>query len=157
MNIMQENLTQTENNLKNFQQTQNYIQASKIKYEIIPCLKEKIEELEKKVEKNVLRNYFVKKKQIALTIAQKYDLNVGKILIGEQKKMLTLLPILQQTIKGQDKALRIVVDAILRAKAGIQNPKQPLASFLFIGPTGVGKTEIALVLAEQLFGTKKNF
>src|SRR5436853_7152316 len=63
---------------------------------------------------------------------------------------------LQKRIKGQTKALRVVSDAIFRARAGIQDPNRPLASFLFVGPTGVGKTEVALAIAEQLFDQKKN-
>jgi len=112
--------------------------------------------LEKEAIHNVLRKYFINREDVALTIAQKYDLPVGKVLADEQQKLLFLPAILQQRIKGQDQSLRTVSNAIFRARAGVQDPHHPLASFLFVGPTGVGKTEVALVIAEQLFDQKKN-
>ena len=112
--------------------------------------------MEKEAIHNVLRKYFINREDVALTIAQKYDLPVGKILADEQQKLLFLPAILQQRIKGQDQSLRTVSNAIFRARAGVQDPHHPLASFLFVGPTGVGKTEVALVIAEQLFDQKKN-
>jgi len=112
--------------------------------------------LEKEAVHNVLRKYFINREDVALTIAKKYDLPVGKVLADEQQKLLFLPAILQQRVKGQGQALRAVSDAIFRARAGVQDPHHPLASFLFVGPTGVGKTEVALVIAEQLFDQKKN-
>ena len=112
--------------------------------------------MEKEAIHNVLRKYFINREDVALTIAQKYDLPVGKVLADEQQKLLFLPAILQQRIKGQDQSLRTVSNAIFRARAGVQDPHHPLASFLFVGPTGVGKTEVALVIAEQLFDQKKN-
>ena len=103
-----------------------------------------------------MRKYFINREDVALTITQKYDLPVGKVLADEQQKLLFLPAILQQRVKGQGAALRAVSDAIFRARAGIQDPHRPLASFLFVGPTGVGKTEVALTIAEQLFDQKKN-
>src|SRR6185312_612397 len=97
------------------------------------------------------RKYFINREDVALTITQKYDLPVGKVLADEQQKLLFLPAILQQRVKGQGAALRSVSDAIFRARAGIQDPHRPLASFLFVGPTGVGKTEVALTIAELLF------
>jgi ATP-dependent Clp protease ATP-binding subunit ClpB len=104
----------------------------------------------------MLRKHFINREDIALTITQKYDLPIGKILADEQQKLLFLPVILQQRVKGQSQALRTVSDAIFRARAGVQDPHRPLASFLFVGPTGVGKTEVALTIAEQLFDQKKN-
>ena len=103
-----------------------------------------------------MRKYFINREDAALTITQKYDLPVGKVLADEQQKLFFLPVILQQRVKGQGAALRAVSDAIFRARAGIQDSHRPLASFLFVGPTGVGKTEVALTIAEQLFDQKKN-
>lgn len=132
INLVQEELTQLENDLKIFQQTQDYVQASKIKYETIPQAKEKIAKLEEQAKNNVFRNYLVEKKQVAFTIAQKYNLDVNQILLNEQKRLFTLLPVLQERIKGQDKVLRTIVDAIIRSRVGIQDPKKPLASFFLL-------------------------
>ncbi|CAG8736896.1 12927_t:CDS:1, partial [Ambispora leptoticha] len=130
--------------------------ASELMNLTIPSRKEKVKKIEKEANRNVLRKYFINREDIALTIAQKYDLSIGKILADEQQKLLFLPVILQQRVKGQKQALRAVSDAIFRARAGVQDPNHPLASFLFVGPTGVGKTEVALTIAEQLFDQKKN-
>ncbi|KLL02105.1 MAG: ATP-dependent Clp protease, ATPase subunit [Mycoplasmataceae bacterium RC_NB112A] len=126
------------------------------KYSTIPLLLKEIEQLEEKASHNQLRKYFVKVEDLALTIAEKYNLPVEKVLAQERHKLLFLPTLLQSRIKGQDQALRTITSAIFRAWAGIQSPQRPLASFLFLGPTGVGKTEVALTIAEQLFDQQKN-
>lgn len=157
INLVQEELEQLESNLKVFQQAQDYVQASKIKYETIPLVKQRVQQLEGQAERNIFRNYLVKKDQIALTVAQKYGLNVEQISLNERKRLLNLLSVFQERIKGQDRVLRTVFDAVIRSWAGVQDPKKPLASFFFVGPTGVGKTEVALTIAEQLFGASNIF
>lgn len=121
-------------------------------YKEIPAIKEEISVLETQIEKNILRNHCVKKEQVADTIERKYGIRSDKILMDEKKKIKGLMLAMYKRIKGQNEALTKVNDAILRARIGVQNPKLPLASFFFVGPTGVGKTEVALVLAEQLLG-----
>jgi ATP-dependent Clp protease ATP-binding subunit ClpB len=123
---------------------------------ILPSLKKKIEELEEEASKNELREYFIDHEDIANTIAQKHNLPTKKILLAEQQKLFLMSDNLQKEIKGQNQVLRVVSDAIFRARAGIQDPNRPLASFLFVGPSGVGKTLVALIIAEQLFDQKKN-
>lgn len=157
LNQTKKELVQIEKELIFYQQKEiDFNKAAELKYSAVPTCKKKIEELEKKAEGNILKKYFIDQEDVALTIAQKYDLPIGKILASEQHKLFFLPDILRQRIKGQNQALRVVSDAIFRARAGVQDPNRPLASFLFVGPTGVGKTEVALTIAEQLFDQKKN-
>lgn len=152
LNRAKEELIQAEKDLTNYQQKEvDLTKAAEIKYSIIPVLKSKIDRLESEAGENTFKRYFVNEEDIAATVAKKCNLSVGKILVDEQQKLLLLPAILQQRIKGQVQALREVTNAIFRARAGIQDPNRPFASFLFVGPTGVGKTEVALTIAEQLF------
>lgn len=157
LNKTKKELAQAEKSLTIYQQKEiDLNKAAEIKYSIIPLLKEKTRRLEEEASKNILKRYFVAEEDVALTIANKYDLLVGKIMADEQQKLLFLPIILQQKIKGQKRVIRAVADAIFRARAGVQDPNRPLVSFLFVGPTGVGKTEVALTITEQLFDQKKN-
>jgi ATP-dependent Clp protease ATP-binding subunit ClpB len=157
LNKTKRELIQAEKELLNYQQKEiDLDKAAKIKYSIIPVLKDKVGRLEGEASTNTLKTYFVSKEDIASTVAKKCELPVGKVLDDEQRKLLFLPVILQQRVKGQSQALRVVAEAIFRARAGIQDPNRPLASFLFVGPTGVGKTEVALTIAEQLFDQSKN-
>lgn len=150
-------IAETERELINYQQNDiDLAKVAELKYSTIPFQKKEIERLEEEASHNVLRKYFINQEDIASTISQKYNLPIGKILSNEQQKLLFLPAILQQKVKGQDKVLRAVSDAIFRARSGVQDPNHPLASFLFVGPTGVGKTEVALTIAEQLFDQEKN-
>ncbi|CAG8837352.1 32810_t:CDS:2, partial [Racocetra persica] len=154
---IEKELAQAERELVIYQQKEiDLTKAAELRYSTIPTNQAKVRELESRARSNVLRKYFINREDIALTIAQKYDLPIGKILDSEQQKLLFLSAILQQRVKGQNAALRTVSEAIFRARAGVQDPNRPLASFLFVGPTGVGKTEVALTIAEQLFDQKKN-
>ena len=158
LNNKKKNLAQARWDLDDYQRVKaDYNKAGEIKYYLIPELEKKIGDLEKVADQNVLRRYSIGQEDIALTIAKKYDLAVGKILLDEQQKLLSLPLVLTQRIKGQNHALRLISDAIFRARTGIQDPHRPLASFFFLGPTGVGKTEVALTIAEQIFDQKKNF
>jgi ATP-dependent Clp protease ATP-binding subunit ClpB len=157
LNKAKKDLAQAQKNLENYQQViLDYNKAGEIKYQLLPQLEAKIWDLEQVASQNTLRKYAIGPEDIALTIAKKYDLPLGKILQDEQQKLLFLPSLLARRIKGQDHALRMVSEAIFRARAGIQDPHRPLASFFFLGPTGVGKTEVALTIAEQLFDQKKN-
>lgn len=157
LNDLKRELAQAEKELIIYQQKDiDLNKAAERKYSVIPLLKDKIKKMEEEVDKNKLKRYFVNQEDIAVTIAEKYDLSVGRILTDEQQKLLFLPTILQQRIKGQSSVLRVVSDAIFRARAGVQDPNRPFASFLFVGPTGVGKTEVALTVTEQLFDQKKN-
>ncbi|CFW92783.1 ATP-dependent Clp protease (class III stress gene) [endosymbiont DhMRE of Dentiscutata heterogama] len=157
LNRAKKELAQAERELVIYQQKEiDLTKAAELKYSTIPANQAKVNELETRARHNILRKYFINREDIALTIAQKYDLPIGKILASEQQKLLFLPAILQQRVKGQGQALRAISESIFRSRAGVQDPNRPLASFLFVGPTGVGKTEVALTIAEQLFDQKKN-
>lgn len=134
----------------------NYNRAGELKYSIIPELEKQIEQLESEASSNKLKKYFLTKEDIAYTVSQVCNLPVNKILAEEQKKLLFLFQYLKQKVKGQDQALESISNAVFRSRAGIQDPLRPLGSFLFLGPTGTGKTRSAVALAEQLFDSEDN-
>jgi ATP-dependent Clp protease ATP-binding subunit ClpB len=157
LNQAKRELNQVEKQLVVYEEKEiDFIKAAELRNFVIPSLKRDITKLEAEAVHNELRKYFINQEDIALTIARKYDLPVQRILADEQQKLFFLPVLLQRRVKGQNQALRVVSDAIFRARAGVQDPNRPLASFLFVGPTGVGKTEVALTIAEQLFDQKKN-
>ena len=94
--------------------------------------------------------------EIAKIVERWTGIPVAKLVEGEREKLLHLDDVLHQRVIGQDEAVRSVSEAILRSRAGIQDPNRPLGSFLFLGPTGVGKTELAKALAEALFDDERN-
>ena len=133
--------------------------AAELKYGELPALEKKLEEAEKKAEKHpgnasLLRDR-VTEEEIARIVARWTGIPVSKLMEGEREKLLHLDEILHKRVIGQDEAVEGVCDAILRSRAGIQDPKRPVGSFLFLGPTGVGKTELAKALAEALFDDEK--
>ena len=125
----------------------------------IPSLKKQLEEEEKiaegKKECSLLRDR-VTEEEIANIVARWTGIPVSKLVEGEREKLLRLPDTLHQRVIGQDEAVQKVSDAILRSRAGIANPNRPIGSFLFLGPTGVGKTELAKALAQALFDDEKN-
>ena len=125
----------------------------------IPSLKKQLEEEEKiaeaKKESSLLRDR-VTDDEIARIVARWTGIPVSKLVEGEREKLLRLPDTLHQRVIGQDEAVQKVADAILRSRAGIANPNRPIGSFLFLGPTGVGKTELAKALAQALFDDEKN-
>lgn len=134
--------------------------AAELKYSKLPELQKKIEEKERiaeesKSENSLLRNK-VTEEEIARIIGRWTGIPVSKLMESEREKLLGMEGILHKRVIGQDEAVRKVTEAILRSRAGIQNPNQPLGSFLFLGPTGVGKTELAKALAQCLFDDEHN-
>ncbi len=134
--------------------------AAELKYSKLPELQKQLEEKEQfaeeaKSENSLLRNK-VTEEEIAKIIGRWTGIPVSKLMESEREKLLSMESILHQRVIGQDEAVRKVSEAILRSRAGIQNPNQPLGSFLFLGPTGVGKTELAKALAQCLFDDEKN-
>ncbi len=132
--------------------------AAKLKYGELPGLiaeLKKEEEIAAKRENSLLRDH-VSSDEIARIVARWTGIPVSKLLESERKKLLRLDEQLHKRIIGQDDAVRRVCDAILRSRAGIQNPNRPIGSFLFMGPTGVGKTELAKALAEALFDDERS-
>ena len=133
--------------------------AARLKYGELPELKKQLAEEERLAQSakqsNLLRDK-VTEEEIATIVERWTGIPVAKLVEGEREKLLQLPDVLHQRVVGQDEAVRSVSEAILRSRAGIQDPNRPLGSFLFLGPTGVGKTELAKALAEALFDDEKN-
>ena len=132
----------------------DYELASVIKYQEIPALEEKLREYEEKTKDHQLLNEVVTEDMIAKLISKSTNIPIARIVKGEKEKVLNLKETLQKRVIGQDEALTLVSDAIIRQRAGIKDQNRPIGSFLFLGPTGVGKTEVARSLAEALFDSE---
>lgn len=134
--------------------------AAELKYGRLPQLQKELEEKEKTAEESATKNTLLRDKvteeEIAKIIERWTGIPVAKLMEGEREKLLHLEDILHERVIGQDEAVKKVAEAILRSRAGIQSPNRPIGSFLFLGPTGVGKTELAKTLAECLFDDEKN-
>ena len=135
--------------------------AAELKYGKLPELQKQLEKEEEKAEKeknkedNLLRNK-VTEDEIAKIISRWTGIPVTKLMEGEREKLLNLSEILHKRVIGQNEAVEKVSEAIIRSRAGISDPRRPIGSFLFLGPTGVGKTELAKALAESLFDDEHN-
>ena len=133
--------------------------AAELQYGRIPALRKQLEEEEAIASDSRARSLLrdkVTEEEIARIIQRWTGIPVSKLMEGEREKLLHLEDILHQRVIGQDEAVRLVSEAILRSRAGIADPDKPIGSFLFLGPTGVGKTELAKTLAEALFDSEKN-
>ena len=133
--------------------------AAELKYGRLPSLKAQLEELEAQAENktdDTLLHDKVTEEEISRIVSRWTGIPVSKLMEGEREKLLGLESILHQRVIGQDEAVTKVSEAILRSRAGIANPNKPIGSFMFLGPTGVGKTELAKALAEALFDDEKN-
>ena len=137
-------LTQAQNDI-------DYEKAAKLKYETIPQLEKKIQEASTIEQKDSMIQQVVDEEMIAKIVSRWTHIEVSRLMSSERQKLLHLEDALRKRVIGQDEALKLVSDAIMRSKAQIQDENRPLGSFLFLGPTGVGKTEVAKALAEQLF------
>ena len=137
----------------------DYARAGELQYGKLPQLQRELEAEEKlaneKKEQSLLRDR-VTDEEIARIVARWTGIPVEKLVEGEREKLLRLPDVLHKRVIGQDEAVQKVSDAILRSRAGIANPGRPIGSFLFLGPTGVGKTELAKALAQALFDDEKN-
>jgi ATP-dependent Clp protease ATP-binding subunit ClpB len=133
--------------------------AAQLQYGRIPELKKALEAEEQIAQESKARSLLrdkVTEEEIARIIERWTGIPVSRLMEGEREKLLHLEDILHQRVVGQDEAVRLVSESILRSRAGIADPKRPIGSFLFLGPTGVGKTELAKTLAEALFDSEKN-
>ncbi len=136
------------------QRTYDLNKAAELQYGKLPALKKQLEEAEKAAENgksNTLLRDAVTEEEIARIICRWTGIPVSKLMEGEREKLLNMEGILHKRVIGQDEAVEKVSEAIIRSRAGIQDPNRPLGSFLFLGPTGVGKTELAKALSEALF------
>ena len=136
-----------------------YEKAAKLQYSDLPELQKKLADAEKTTEEqnqNMLVRSTVTEEEIADVVARWTGIPVSKLVEGEREKLLHLEDILHKRVIGQDEAVRLVSEAIQRSRAGISDPNRPIGSFMFLGPTGVGKTELAKTLAECLFDDEHN-
>lgn len=135
----------------------DYQRASELQYKEIPELEKKLKSIEgKSKEEAKLLSEIVDEDAIAKIVSKMTNIPVSRIEKGDREKVLDLKEILKKRVIGQDEALGLVSNAILRQRAGIKNPNRPIGSFLFLGPTGVGKTEVAKTLAEALFDSESH-
>ena len=135
-------------------QNADYKEASKLQYSTIPELEKKIKEFEEKDKEGKMLNEVVEEENIASVVSKWTGIPVSKLKQSESNKILKLHETLGTRVIGQDDAIEKVCDAILRSRAGINDENRPIGSFLFLGPTGVGKTEIAKALASNLFDSE---
>ena len=145
--------------IENAQLRYEYEKAAKLKYSDLPALEKKLEEAEKNSEersRSTLVHDTVTEEEISSIVSKWTGIPVSKLMEGEREKLLHLDDLLHKRVIGQDEAVQKVTEAILRSRAGISDPNRPIGSFLFLGPTGVGKTELAKALAECLFDDERN-
>ena len=145
--------------IENAQLRYEYEKAAKLKYSDLPALEKKLEEAEKRSEQrkaNTMVHDTVTEEEISNIVAKWTGIPVAKLMEGEREKLLHLDEYLHKRVIGQNEAVEKVTEAILRSRAGISDPNRPIGSFLFLGPTGVGKTELAKSLAECLFDDEHN-
>ena len=158
---IREQIEQTNAAIEKAEREYDLNRAAELKYGKLPELQKQLAEEEKKAEAagqtqdNLLRDR-VTDEEIARIVARWTGIPVEKLVEGEREKLLGLEDILHKRVIGQSEAVTKVSEAILRSRAGIANPNRPIGSFLFLGPTGVGKTELAKALAQALFGDEKN-
>ena len=145
--------------IENAQLRYEYETAAKLKYSDLPALERKLQEAEKNSEErksNSMVHDTVTEEEIAGIVAKWTGIPVAKLMEGEREKLLHLDDVLHRRVIGQDEAVQKVTEAIWRSRAGIADPNRPIGSFMFLGPTGVGKTELAKALAECLFDDEHN-
>jgi ATP-dependent Clp protease ATP-binding subunit ClpB len=138
--------------------------AAELKYGRLPELQKQLEEEEKKHQQQAaegkqegrLVREEVSEDEIAEIVARWSGIPVARLMEGEREKLLKLDEVLHERVVGQDEAVQLVADSVIRARSGIKDPKRPIGSFIFLGPTGVGKTELARTLAEALFDSEQN-
>ena len=156
---LREQLEQLNGQIEKAEREYDLNKAAELKYGKLPALKKQLEEQESLAQsskKDSLLRDKVTEAEIARIVERWTGIPVAKLMEGEREKLLHLDEILHKRVIGQDEAVSRVTDAIIRSRAGIQDPNRPIGSFLFLGPTGVGKTELAKALAECLFDDEKN-
>ena len=153
-----EELEKLKRDLEEAESNYDLNKAAEIRHGKIPVLEKEIKNLEqvsKEKEDSKLLREEVTEEEIASIVAKWTGIPVTKLVEGEREKLLKLESILRNRVVGQDEAVQLVSDAVIRARAGIKDPKRPIGSFIFLGPTGVGKTELAKALAQSLFGSEE--
>jgi ATP-dependent Clp protease ATP-binding subunit ClpB len=163
---LREQIEDVRSQIEQAEREYNLEKAAELKYGQLPELQKQLEEEEHKLEQEgesqdgrqegrLLREE-VSEDEIAEIVSRWTGIPVAKLMEGEREKLLKLDQVLHERVVGQDEAVQLVADAIIRARSGIKDPKRPIGSFIFLGPTGVGKTELARALAESLFDSEEN-
>ncbi len=132
----------------------DFEKASKLQYQVIPALEKEISDFENQNKDNKLLSETVSDEDIAQVVSKWTNIPVSKLMQGEREKVLKLADNLKRRVIGQDEAITLISDAIIRQRAGIKDENRPIGSFMFLGPTGVGKTELAKALASELFDSE---
>ena len=156
---LKEEIEKVRADMENAQLRLEYETAARLKYSDLPALEKKLQEAEKLSEEardSSLVRDTVTEEEISAIVAKWTGIPVSKLMESEREKLLHLDSVLHKRVVGQDEAVQKVTEAILRSRAGIADPNRPIGSFLFLGPTGVGKTELAKALAESLFDDEHN-
>ena len=160
VSALREEIERVNAEIEQAERTYDLNRAAELKYGELPKLKQELEKEEAVAEESKSENSLLRDKvteeEIARIVGRWTGIPVAKLMEGEREKLLHLEDVLHERVIGQDEAVKKVSEAILRSRAGIQDPNRPLGSFLFLGPTGVGKTELAKALAQALFDDEKN-
>jgi ATP-dependent Clp protease ATP-binding subunit ClpB len=158
---LREELEQVRAQIDQAQRANDLNRAAELQYGVLPQKERELKEAEEKIMQGGkggprLMQEEVTADEIAEVVARWTGVPVSRLLEGEQEKLLRLDSILHERVIGQDEAVQAVADAVIRARAGLKDPKRPIGSFIFLGPTGVGKTELARALAESMFDSEDN-
>jgi len=151
VNKTKSEINKLKDDFKNAQNQSDWNLASQIQYSLLPQAEKKLATLEKTTKQGMI-NKEVTKNDIALNVAKLTKISIDFITQSQSKKLANLSKALKKDIKGQDHAIKIITNALLRAKSSVHDPNRIIGSFLFLGPTGVGKTQLARCLAKELFG-----
>ena len=152
-------LDEAKGDVEKYEREYDFNKVAEIKYGIIPSLEEQIKELEEKMKnkyENALLKEEVTENEISEIVSKWTGIPVTKLVEGEREKLLKLEDELHQRVIGQNEAVTAVSNAVIRARAGLKDDNKPIGSFIFLGPTGVGKTELAKTLAKTLFDSEEN-
>ena len=155
INKKKEELESARHNLAMAESNYDLETSAKLRHGVIPKLERELEELKENT-KNLMLSDVVSDEDIARVVSKWTNIPVSKLVSGEKEKLLHLEENLRKRVKGQDDALKLVSEAIIRARSGIKDPNRPIGSFIFLGPTGVGKTEVAKSLASELFDSDRH-
>ena len=155
INKKKEELDQARFKLETAENNYDLETAARLRHGEIPKLESELENLRSKIDSQMLSDT-VTEEDIARIVAKWTNIPVQKLVSGEKEKLLNLENNLKKRVIGQDEAVKVVSDAIIRARSGIKDPNRPIGSFIFMGPTGVGKTELAKALAYELFDDERH-
>ncbi|WP_434324363.1 ATP-dependent Clp protease ATP-binding subunit [Mycoplasma capricolum] len=154
INLVKSSIENLKQELETAQNDGNYKRAGEIKYSLLPSLEKNLALFETQTGAKMISEE-VTEQEIAKVVSKSTGILVDKLISSEKERLLNLEDLLKKYVKGQDQAIKAVTSAIMRSRSGIKNPDKPIGSFLFLGPTGVGKTEVARSLADILFNSPK--